>query len=166
MDSDYSELRQLYRHFLNSKYGQTRWFVRIPEREKEYSQSKWELSFGKYICAEKVAHANVPLYLQGQPDLMCFCSVIKFNKAMTSDVLVRVVDPNKWVILVDEYQLTIHNSPRKFLIDEGIMENNSIKGYQLMRYCEIFIEQSGAKDFSELKKTVPLDGLPAHFQFC
>lgn len=147
MDSDYSELRQLYRHFLNSKYGQTRWFVRIPEREKEYSQSKWELSFGKYICAEKVAHANVPLYLQGQPDLICFCSVIKFNKAMTSDVLVRVVDLNKWVILVDEYQLTIHNSPRKFLKNEGIMENNSIKKYRLVEYCDNFLEKNGTVAF-------------------
>lgn len=107
MNCDYPELWRVYRY----TYARTRWFVRIPEREKEYSRCKWVVSIGAY-------------------------------------------------------QITIHGSPRKFLINEGILENNSIKGHQLMRYCEKFIDESGAKDFSELKKTVPLDSLPAHFQFC
>lgn len=115
---------------------------------------------------KKIANANVLLQSLGEPELMCYCSVIEFSKEMSLDIFVRVVDPCKWVVSIGAYQITIHGSPRKFLITEGILENNSIKGYQLMRYCEKFIDESGAKDFSELKKTVPLDGLPAHFRFC
>ena len=141
----------------------TRWFVRIPEREKEYSRYQWEMSLSRLDC---IASANVLLQSLGEPELMCYCSVIEFSEEMSLDILVRVVDPCKWVVSVGAYQITIYGSPRKFLINEGILENNSIKGHQLMRYCEKFIDESGAQDFSELKKTVPLDGLPAHFQFC
>lgn len=145
----------------------TRWFVRIPEREKEYSQYKWEgIIYGRVDCIKRITKANVLLQSSGEPELMCYCSVIEFCEKMSSDILVRVVDPCKWIVSVGAYQITIHGSPRKFLINEGILENNSIKGHQLLRYCEKFIDESGAKDFSELKKTVPLDGLPAHFQFC
>lgn len=166
MDYEYEGAMRIIRRINDYDKRRTRWFVRIPEREKEYSQCKWEMSLRRLDCIEKIANANVLLQLLGKPELMCFCTVIKFNKAMTSDVLVRVVDPNKWVISVGAYQITIHGSPRKFLITEEIMEDNYIKGYQLLRFCEKFIDESGAKDFSELKKTVPLDGLPAHFQFC
>lgn len=131
----------------------TRWFVRIPEREKEYSPCKWEMSLSQLVCIEKIANANVLLQSFDE-------------KEMPLDIFVRVIDPCKWVISVGAYQITIHGSPRKFLITEGILENNSIKGYQLLRYCEKFIDENGAKDFSKLKRTVALDGIPAHFQFC
>ena len=144
----------------------TRWFVRIPEREKEYSRYKWEMSLSRLDCIKRIANANVLLQSLGGPELMCYCSVIEFSEEMSLDILVRVVDTCKWVVSVGAYQITIYGSPRKFLINEGILENNSIKGHQLMRYCERFIDKNGAQDFSELKKTVPLDGLPAHFQFC
>ena len=144
----------------------TRWFVRIPEREKEYSRYKWEMSLSRLDYIKRIANANVLLQSLGEPELMCYCTVIEFSKEMTLDIFVRVVDPCKWVVSVGAYQITIHGSPRKFLITEGILESNSIKGHLLMRYCEKFIDKNGAKDFSELKKTVPLDGLPAHFQFC
>lgn len=62
MDYDYSELRRLYRHFLNSKYGRTRWFVRIPEREKEYSQYKWErVLCRRFDCIKNIANANADM---------------------------------------------------------------------------------------------------------
>ena len=94
---------------------------------------------------------------------MCYCTVIEFSEEMSLDIFVRVVDPCKWVVSVGAYQITIHGSPRKFLINEGILENNSIKGHLLMWFCEKFIDKNEAQDFSELTKTVPLDGLPAHF---
>ena len=145
----------------------TRWFVRIPEREKEYSQYKWErVLCRRFDCIKRIADSMVLLRSLGEPELTCYCSVIEFSEEMSLDILVRVVDPCKWVVSVGAYQITIYGSPRKFLINEGILENNSIKGHQLMRYCERFIDKNGAQDFSELKKTVPLDGLPAHFQFC
>ena len=145
----------------------TRWFVRIPEREKEYSQCKWEgLLCRRFDCIKRIANANVLLQSLGEPELMCYCSVIEFSKEMSLDVLVRVVDACKWVVSVGAYQITIYGSPRKFLINEGILENNSIKGHQLMRYCERFIDKNGAQDFSELKKAGALGGLPAHFQVC
>ena len=145
----------------------TRWYVRIPEREKEYSQCNWEgVLCRSFDCIKTIADSMVLLRSLGEPELTCYCSVIEFSEEMSLDILVRVVDPYKWVISVRAYQITIYGSPRKFLINEGILENNSIKGHQLMRYCERFIDKNGAQDFSELKKTVPLDGLPAHFQFC
>lgn len=162
MTYDNTELQRVYQY----TYAHTRWFVRMPEREKEYSQCKWEMSLRRLDCIKRIANANVLLQSLGEPELMCYCTVIEFSKETSLDILVRVVDPCKWVVSVGAYQITIHGSPRKFLIHEGILENNSIKGYQLLRYCERFIDESGAKDFSELKKTVPLDGLPAHFQFC
>lgn len=162
MNCDYPELRRVYRY----THARTRWFVRIPEREKEYSRCKWEMSLSRLNCIKRIANANVLLRSLGEPELMCYCSVIEFSEEMSLDILVRVVDPCKWVVSVGAYQITISGSPRKFFINEGILENNSIKGHQLMRYCEKFIDESGAKDFSELKKTVPLDSLPAHFQFC
>lgn len=162
MNCDYPELRRVYRY----TYARTRWFVRIPEREKEYSRCKWEMSLSRLNCIKRIANANVLLRSLGEPELMCYCSVIEFSEEMPLNILVRVVDACKWVVSIGAYQITIHGSPRKFLINEGILENNSIKGHQLMRYCEKFIDESGAQDFSELKKTVPLDGLPAHFQFC
>ena len=162
MNCDYPELWRVYRY----TYARTRWFVRIPEREKEYSRCKWEMSLSRLNCIKRIAKANVLLRSLGEPELMFYCSVIEFSEEVSLDILVRVVDACKWVVSIGAYQITIHGSPRKFLINEGILENNSIKGHQLMRYCEKFIDESGAKDFSELKKTVPLDGLPAHFQFC
>ena len=132
----------------------TRWFVRIPEREKEYSRYQCEMSLSRLDCIKRIASANVLLQSLGEPELMCYCSVIEFSEEMSLDILVRVVDPCKWVVSVGAYQITIYGSPRKFLINEGILENNSIKGHQLMQYCEKFIDESGAQDFSELKKTV------------
>lgn len=163
MNCDYPELRRVFRY----KYARTRWFVRIPEREKEHSQYKWERGlYRKIDCVKRIADSMVTLRSLGEPELMCYCTVIEFSEEMSLDIFVRVVDPCKWVVSVGAYQITIHGSPRKFLINEGILESNSIKGYQLLRYCEKFIDENGAKDFSELKKNVPLDGLPAHFQFC
>ena len=37
MTYDNTELQRVYQY----TYAHTRWFVRIPEREKEYSQRKW-----------------------------------------------------------------------------------------------------------------------------
>lgn len=162
MTYDNTDLNRVYQY----TYAHTRWFVRIPEREKEYSRCKWEMPLSRLDCIKRIANANVLLQSLGEPELMCYCSVIEFSEEMSLDIFVRVVDPCKWVVSVGAYQITINGSPRKFLITEGILENNSIKGYQLLRFCEKFIDESGAKDFSELKKTVPLDGLPAHFRFC
>lgn len=167
MDSEYEGAKRTLRRMNDYDKCRTRWFVRIPEREKEYSQCKWEgIIYRRVDCIKRIANSNVLLQSLGEPELMCYCTVIEFSEKMSLDILVRVVDPCKWVISVGAYQITIHGSPRKFLIHEGIMENNSINGYQLMWFCEKFIDESGAKGFSELKKTVPLDGIPAHFQSC
>ena len=120
----------------------TRWFVRIPEREKEYSRYKWEMSLSRLDCIKRIANANVLLQSLGEPELMCYCSVIEFSEEMSLDILVRVVDPCKWVISVGAYQITIHGSPRKFLIHEGIMENNSINKYRLVESCEKILEKN------------------------
>lgn len=126
----------------------TRWFVRIPEREKEYSQYKWEgIIYGRVDCIKRITKANVLLQSSGEPELMCYCSVIEFCEKMSSDILVRVVDPCKWIVSVGAYQITIHGSPRKFLIHEGIMENNSIKKYRLVEYCDNFLEKNGKISF-------------------
>ena len=162
MTYDNTELQRVYQY----TYAHTRWFVRIPERGKEYSRYKWEMSLSRLDCIKRIASANVLLQSLGEPELMCYCSVIEFSEEMSLDILVRVVDPCKWVVSVGAYQITIYGSPRKFLINEGILENNSIKGHLLLRYCERFIDKNQAQDFSELKKTVPLDGIPAHFQSC
>ena len=99
----------------------TRWFVRKPEREKEYSRYKWEMSLSRLDCIKRIANANVLLQSLGEPELMCYCSVIEFSEEMSLDILVRVVDPCKGVVSVGAYQITIYGSPRKFLINEGIL---------------------------------------------
>ena len=164
MDYEYEGAMRILRRMDDYDKRRTRWFVRIPEREKEYPQYKWEgVLCRRFDCIKRIADSMVLLRSLGEPELTCYCSVIEFSEEMSLDILVRVVDPCKWVVSVGEYQITIYGSPRKFLINEGILENNSIKGHQLMRYCERFIDKNGAQDFSELKKTVPLGGLPAHF---
>ena len=121
----------------------TRWFVRIPEREKEYSQCKWEgVLCRRFDCIKRIAKANVMLQSLGEPELMCYCTVIEFSEKMSLDILVRVVDPCKWVISVGAYQITIHGSPRKFLIHEGIMKNNSINKYRLVESCDKILEKN------------------------
>lgn len=121
----------------------TRWFVRIPEREKEYSQCKWEgVLCKRFDCIKRIADSMVLLRTLGEPELTCYCSVIEFSEKMSLDILVRVVDPCKWVISVGAYQITIHGSPRKFLIHEGIMENNSINKYRLIESCDKILEKN------------------------
>ena len=121
----------------------TRWFVRIPEREKEYRQYKWEgIIYGRVDCIKRIANANILLQSRGEPERMCYCSVIEFSEKMSLDILVRVVDPCKWVISVGAYQITIHGSPRKFLMHEGIMENNSINKYRLVDFCDKILEKN------------------------
>ena len=120
----------------------TRWFVRIPEREKEYSRYKWEMSLSRLDCIKRIANANVLLQSLGEPELMCYCSVIEFSEEMSLDILVRVVDPCKWVVSVGAYQITIHGSPRKFLIHEGIMEDNFINKYRLVESCDKILEKN------------------------
>ena len=142
---DYGEKASIF-VFRYNEYSlrRTRWFVRIPEREKEYSQYKWEgIIYGRVDCIKRIANANVLLQSFGEPERMCYCSVIEFSEEMSLDILVRVVDPCKWIVSVGAYQITIHGSPRKFLIHEGIMENNSIKKYRLVEYCDNFLEKNG-----------------------
>ena len=155
MDYEYEGAIRIVHRMDDYDKRRTRWFVRIPEQEKEYPQYKWEgIIYGRVDCIKRIANANVLLQSHREPELMCYCSVIEFSEEMSLDILVRVVEPCKWVVSVGAYQITIYGSPRKFLINEGILENNSIKGHQLMRYCERFIDKNGAQDFSELKKTV------------
>ena len=143
MDSEYEGAKRTLRRMNDYDKCRTRWFVRIPEREKEYPQYKWEgIIYGRVDCIKRIANANVLLQSLGEPERMCYCSVIEFSEKMSLDILVRVVDPCKWVISVGAYQITIHGSPRKFLIHEGIMEDNSINKYRLVESCDKILEKN------------------------